>query len=76
MVKPFGRQILAGIPFSFFSESANLKKLESYQKAGKNIEENFIFGQCNIVEIACLKVTQKHKYAHRMIHEILFINIH
>ena len=76
MVKPFGGQILTGIPFAFFSESSNLKKLERNQKAGGNMEDNFMFGQCDILEIACLKVTQKHMYTYGMFDKDLFVNIH
>ena len=76
MVKPFGGQNFAGIPFTYFSESSNLKKFEKNQTAWGNMEDDFMFRQCDILEIAGQKIRQKNMYAYGMLDKDLFVNIH
>ena len=76
MVKPLGGQNLAGIPFAYFSENSNLKKFERNQTAWGNMEDDFMFRQCDILEIAGQKIRQKNMYAYGMLDKDLFVNIH
>lgn len=76
MVKPFGGKNFAGIPFAYFSENSNLKKFEKNQTAWGNMEDDFMFRQCDILEIAGLKIKQKNMYAYGMLDKDLFVNIH
>jgi hypothetical protein len=75
MVDPVGITS-AGIPFIYFSDNSNLKKLEKNNASWGKMEDDFMFRQNEIEDVEGIKLHQKHMYAYGMFDKDLFVNIH